>query len=66
MITKAQLEENSFRNLGGDLYYYGTYDYCFDIKTQELFVFNEKTGDMGFLCRITDINKLNDLIGFLN
>jgi hypothetical protein len=65
MITKAQLEENNFRNLGGDLYYYGTYDYCFNIKTQELSIFNESTGDKDFLCNISDIDKLNDLIGFL-
>jgi len=65
MITQSQLEDNGFRSLGGHTYYYGAYDYCFDIKTQELSIFNETTGDKDFLCHISDIDKLNNLIGFL-
>ncbi len=65
MITQAQLEANDFRNLGGDLYYYGTYDYCFDIKEQKLSIFLESTGDKYFLCYIYEIDKLNNLIWFL-
>ena len=65
MITQAQLEANDFRNLGGDLYYHGIYDYCFDIKKQELSIFKESTGDKYFLCYIHEIDKLNNLIWLL-
>jgi len=62
MITKGDLEGNNFRSLGGHIYYYKLYEYCFDIKTQSLYEFNEKTGEKEFLCHITNVDKLKDLI----
>lgn len=62
MITKKDLEDNNFRSLEGHIYYYKMDDYCFDIKTQSLYEFNENTGEEEFLCHITNVDKLKDLI----
>jgi len=62
MITKAQLEENGFRSLGGHIYYYDVYDFCFNIRTQSIYAINELDGEEEFLCKVTDVNKLKDLM----
>lgn len=63
MISKEQLESIGFSTEDNTLYYDApNWDFEYNIKTQELFSFNELDGETEFLCRVTDINKLEELI----
>jgi hypothetical protein len=67
MITKQQLEEIGFKSKDTTLYYdVDTWDYEYNIKTQELFNHCEVEGATEFLTKVTDIEKFIELIETLN
>jgi hypothetical protein len=64
MITKEQLESLGFVTEDGGLTYTDApdWDFEFNIKTQELWNINDGFGEPEFLCKITDFNKLENII----
>lgn len=63
MITKEQL--NSINYVSVDNTHYtepGDWEYEFNIKTQELWNINDGYGEPTFLCKVTDFEKLKELI----
>ena len=67
MITKEQLEKIGFRSTDTTLYYdVDTWDYEYNIKTQELFSHCEVYGSTEFLTKVTNIEKFIELIETLN
>jgi hypothetical protein len=66
MITKDEL--NSIGYVSNDNSSYvvpGEWEYEFNIKTQELWHINDGFGDPEFLCKVTDFEKLKDLLNIL-
>ncbi len=66
MITKEQL--NSIDYVSNDSTSYvipGSWEYEFNIKTQELWSINDGLGEPEFLCRVTDFEKLKELLEIL-
>ncbi len=66
MITKEQL--NSIDYLSNDNTHYvipGNWEYEFNIKKQELWCINDGFGEPEFLCRVTDFEKLKELLDIL-
>jgi len=63
MISKEQLESIGFSTEDNTLYYDApNWDFEYNIKTQELFSFNDGYGEPEFLCRVTDINQLEIIL----
>lgn len=66
VITKEQL--NSIDYVSKDETEYvipGDWDYLFNIKTQELWFINDGVDDPEFLCRVTDFEKLKELLNII-
>lgn len=66
MITKEQL--NSIDYVSNDNTNYvipGHWEYEFNIKKQELWCINDGFGEPEFLCRVTDFEKLKELLDIL-
>jgi len=65
MINKEQLNSINFISDDGTYYYdKGTFDYQYNIKNQELWYYNDGYGDEEFMCRVTDIEELKNLINY--
>jgi len=63
MITREQLKEVGFTSRDYTLYYDAyTFDYQYNVKTQELFSHCEVAGDTELITRVTDIEKFKELI----
>lgn len=66
MITKEQLNSIEYRSQDGTSYYIpGDWEYEFNIKTQELWSINDGYGDSVFLCKVTNFEKLKELLDVL-
>jgi hypothetical protein len=66
MITKEQL--NSIDYVSNDNMSYvipGSWEYEFNIKTQQLWSINDGFGEPELLCRVTDFEKLKELLDIL-
>ena len=63
MITKGNLKSLGFSSIDGvkyqDAYHF---EYEFNIKSQELWNINDGWGEPTFLCKITDFEKLKEIL----
>lgn len=67
MITKEQLNSIDYVSNDETLYTIpGDWDYEFNIKTQELWSINDGIGEPEFLCKVTDFEKLKDLLNIIS
>ena len=65
MITKEQLESIDFRTKDGTLYHdYYRFDFEYNIKSQDLYDFNEVNGETEYICSVVDINQLKELTDY--
>jgi len=63
MITREQLREVGFSSRDYRLYYDAyTFDYLYNINTQELFSHCEVSGDTELIARVTNIEIFKELI----
>lgn len=63
MITKEELNAIDYTSKDNTRYHlFGEWEYEFNIKTQELFNINDGVGEPVFLCRVTEIEKLKELL----
>ena len=66
MITKEELNSIDYVSEDGTEYVCpGDWEYMFNIKTQELWNINDGFGEPEILCRVTNIDKLKDLLQIL-
>ena len=66
MITKEQLNSIDYVSHKGTLFTIpGNWEYEYNIKTQELWSINDGFGEPEFLCRVTDFEKLKELLNVL-
>ena len=67
MITKEQLLSIDFRSIDGTLYHdYYRFDFEYNIKSQDLYEFNEVNGKTNYLCRVIDFEQLKELTDSVN
>lgn len=63
MITREELKEIDYTSKDNTHYHlFGEWEYEFNIKTQELWNINDGVGEPIFLCRVTEIEKLKELL----
>ena len=62
MVTKEQLSEIGFHRVRGTEYYDGLWSYMFCIKAQEIFNHSEVDGELTFICRVSDIEHLEEVL----
>lgn len=64
MITKEQLAtiDYTYSEDGYKFSVAGEWEYQFNVKTQELWNINDGVGEPEFICKITDFEKLKDLL----
>lgn len=62
MITKENLREIDFFSRDETEYFGDNWQYMFNIKSQELWNFNDGFGEPDLLCKVTDFEKLKELI----
>lgn len=63
MITRDNLKSIGFNSINNSTYYDApNWEYEFDIHTQELWNINDGAGEPTFLCKVTDFEKLKELI----
>ena len=66
MITKEQLNSISYTSIDETEYVdIESWDYMFNIKTQELWFINDGVDEPELLCRITNFEKLKDLLNII-
>lgn len=65
MITKEQLISIDGLTQDNISYYFGGWEYEYNIKSQELWFINDGFGEPEFLCQITDFDKLKELLDIL-
>lgn len=69
MITKKQLETINYTPSKNDNTLYvldGSWEYGFDIIKQELLYLNDCFGEPEFCAKITDFEKLKEILNFYN
>lgn len=64
MINREQLNSIEYYSKDGTLYTDASFDYEFNVKTQELWDINDGFGDPEFVCRITDFEKFKEIINY--
>lgn len=62
MITKENLKEIDFFSRDETEYFGDNWQYMFNIKSQELWNFNDGFGEPDLLCKVTDFEKLKELL----
>lgn len=62
MITKEHLKEIDFFSNDETEYFGDNWQYMFNIKSQQLWNFNDGFGEPDFLCKVTDFEKLKELL----
>lgn len=62
MITIEEIESIGFREINSGNFCTIDFEYEFNIRTQELWSINDGFGEPTFLCRVTKIEKLQELI----
>jgi hypothetical protein len=63
VITREQLEEIGFSSKDNTLYYDApNYEFEYNVKTQDLYAFDEVDGSTEHLCRVTNIGTLKNVI----
>jgi hypothetical protein len=63
MITKKQLDSDpGFYTKDRRTYFYGNWDYEFDVVSQELYDINDGFGEPQFVCKVTDFDELKRIL----
>lgn len=66
MITREQLNSIDYTSKDGTEYFiFGSLEYMFNIKTQQLWHTNDGVGEPEFLCVVMDFEKLKELLDIL-
>ncbi len=67
MITREQLAtiDYTYSRDGARFSIAGEWEYEFNVKTQELWNINDGFGEPEFICKVTDFEKLKDLLDVL-
>lgn len=65
MITKENLNEIRSYSKDGIVFMIDNWEHEYNIKSQELWHINDGVGEPTFLCKVTDFEKLKELLNIV-